>query len=131
MYIKLSVILFMINLLVLLIAYNVYLISFHYSDDTFVALSPHNLAEVNLGNGRIIHYLLYSALDILGFALPKHMVGLRSTENRTSSILRFHDYSALLSELYFLVFFLPLIASLGLLIICSASPLAGAHGFEP
>jgi hypothetical protein len=70
---RLIMALFAINLLVIALAYGVFIIYPHYSCDTYSALSPHDLVEVNIRNGRFVHYLYYSFLEAIDCDLPQHL----------------------------------------------------------
>lgn len=61
------------NLLILVIAHAVYIFNTHYSEDSFEAmLNIGALANTNLRNGRVLHYLLYAFLNAVGFNILEH-----------------------------------------------------------
>lgn len=65
--------LFLINILIIVLAYSVYIFTLHYSEDSFEALLDIGaLANTNLRNGRIIHYFLYTFFDYIHFNILEH-----------------------------------------------------------
>lgn len=64
---------FAINLVVLCVVFSVFLMNFHFSEDTFEAmLRTSALPDTNLRNGRFVHYCFYTALNTLGFNAAEH-----------------------------------------------------------